>query len=299
VQRLLLDKLELGDLEADLRLKGGVLNIKPLKAVVADSSAQGELQLNAAAKQANLVLKLNAKGLDLGKLFKATTDEETLSGKGDLSIDLKGRGYSVATIMASLNGYSRLLVGEGTLKTGAVDSLIGGLSTVVGTLVAEKKDTAVMHCLASDFDIKQGVATSRALLVDTEYSTVFGEGNIDFGAETLDMLIQPKPKSATLNVAVPVQIGGTLANPTFGVEKVAAARKAAGVLAVVGGLAFPPAALLGLGEMGSDEDNPCLKIAQGEGGNASAKQPEQKKEEGGIKGTLDSVGNKLKGLFGD
>lgn len=297
--RLMLDKLELSNLEADLRLTNGVLSVKPLKAGVADSVAQGSLQLNAANKQPQLALNLTAKALDLGKLLKATTDEETLSGKGDLSIDIKGQGNSVAAIMGSLNGHSRLLVGEGTLKTGAVDSLIGGLSKVVGTLVAEQKDRAVMHCLASDFDIKQGVANSRALLVDTEYSTVFGEGNINLGQETLDLLIKPKPKETTLNVAVPVQIGGTLANPTFGVEKVAAARKAAGVLAVVGGLAFPPAALLGLGEMGSGEENPCLKIAKGEGGKASTQKPEEKQEEGGIKGAIEDVGSKLKGLFGN
>jgi uncharacterized protein involved in outer membrane biogenesis len=297
--RLLANKLEINKLEVDLRLTDGVLNIKPLKAGIADSTAQGQVQLNATAKPAKLALKLTAKGLELGKLLKAAADDETLSGKGDLSIDLQGQGNSMAAIMGSLNGHSRLLVGEGSIKTGAVDSLIGGLSQVVGTLVAEQKDTAVMHCLASDFDIKQGVATSRALLVDTEFSTVFGEGNINLGKETLDLKIKPEPKEATLNVAVPVQIGGTLANPTFGVEKVAAARKAAGVLAVVGGLAFPPAALLGLGEMGSGEDNPCLKIAQGGGSKAPASQTEQKKEEGGVKGAIDNVGSKLKGLFGN
>ncbi len=293
--QLVNDKLILTQLSADVRLSNGVLSIEPLQAGFADSVAQGRLRLDAASKPPRLDFKLTAKGLDLGQLLKVTTDEETLSGKGDLSIALKGQGQSVAAIMGSLDGHTRLLVGQGTLRTGAVDSLIGGLSTVVGTLVAEQKDTAVMNCLASDFDIKQGVATSRTLLVDTEYSTVFGEGNIDFSTETLGLLIAPKPKSVTLNVAVPVQVGGTLANPIFGLEKVAAARKAAGVLALVGGLAFPPAALLGLGEMGAGDDHPCLQIAQGKGAAA----PAEKKQEGGVKGALEDVGSKLKGLFGN
>lgn len=297
--RLLADKLVISDLVTDVRLTDGVLLVKPLKAGIADSVMQGVVKLNAAAKLPQLEIKLGAKGLDLGKLLKEVTDEETLSGKGDLSIDLKGQGHSVAAIMGSLNGHSRLLVGEGSLKTGALDTLIGGLSNLAGTLVAEKRDTAVMNCLASDFDIKQGVATSRALLVDTEFSTVFGEGNINLGTEVLDLVVKPESKAATLNVAVPVQIGGTLANPTFAPEKMATARKAAGILAVVGGLAFPPAALMGLGEMGSGEDNPCLNIAKGKGGKPASKPTEQKKEEGGVKGALDSVGSKLKGLFGN
>jgi uncharacterized protein involved in outer membrane biogenesis len=297
--RLVADKLIISKLAADVRLADGVLQIKPLRMGIADSVAEGHVMLNAASKPARLELKLGAKGLDLGKLLKETTGEETLSGKGDLSIDLKGQGDSVAAIMGSLNGHSRLLVGEGSLKTGALDTLIGGLGQLAGTLVAEKKDTAVMNCLASDFEIKQGVATSRALLVDTEYSTVYGSGNINLGTETLDLVVKPESKAATLNVAVPVQIGGTLANPTFAPEKVATVRKAAGILAVVGGLAFPPAALMGLGEMGSGEDNPCLKIAQGKDGKPAPQPTEQKQETGGVKGALDNVGSKLKGLFGN
>jgi len=297
-ERLVTQRLEINDLEANLQLKSGKLTIKPFKAGIFGGATQGRLVLNAAARPARLALRFNAKRLDLTQLLKAAGDEETITGKGDLALDLKGQGNSVAAVMGSLNGYSRLLVGKGTLKAGNMDSIVGGLSKAIGTMAAEETDRSSMNCLASDFDIKQGVATSRALMVDTEYTTVFGEGNVDLGQEALDLLLKPKSKSATLNVAVPVQVGGTLANPTFGAQKVAVARKAAGLLAVVGGLAFPPVALLGLGELGTGEDNLCLQAAHGMDDKVLAQQFEQKQEGGGIKGVLKDVGTKLKGLFG-
>lgn len=297
-ERFVTQELEISNLEGNLQLDGGKLTIKPFKADIVDGTTQGRLVLNAAVRPARLALRLNAKGLDLRRLLKAAGDAETITGKGDLALDLKGQGNSVAAVMGSLNGYSRLLVGKGTLKAGNMDSIVGGLSKAVGTMAAEETDRASMNCLASDFDIKQGVATSRALMVDTEYSTVFGEGNVDLGQEALDLLLKPKSKSATLNVAVPVQVGGTLANPTFGVQKVAVARKAAGLLAVVGGLAFPPVALLGLGELGTGEDNLCLQAAHGMDDKVLAQQFGEKQEGGGIKGVLGDVGSKLKGLFG-
>lgn len=302
------EKLEITKLDAGLRLSGGVLAIKPFQAGVVDGTAKGELVLNAAATPASLALNLKGKGLDLGRLLRVSGNKETITGKGDLVLNLEGQGNSIAAVMGSLDGYTRLLVGKGTLEAGSMDSLVGGLSKAMGTMVAKKRDRATMNCLASDFEIMKGVATSRALLVDTEYSTVFGEGDINLRQETLDLLLIPKPKSVTLNVAVPVQVRGTLANPAFAAEKVAVMRKAAGLLAVVGGLAFPPVALLSLGELGTGEENPCLRIAQVGDDRVLAQQSEEKQKdqadqknqkEGGIKGVLKKWGNKLRGLFGD
>ena len=99
---------------------------------------------------------------------------------------------------------------------------------------------------------------------------------INLATEELSIDIDPQPKSATINTAVPVEVRGTMANPSFGVNKLAAARKIGGL---VGGFSHsPPALLLGLAETGSGETNSCLgggkakpaaKPAQGSGNPAS------------------------------
>ncbi len=306
--RLVLPNITVQDLRTEVVLQDGKLNVAPLKANLAQGLLLGQVELNAANGLPELAMNLSVKGLDSGELLQSIVGEKWLAAKGDMAIKLRGQGASVAELMAGLNGRTRLLIGRGQADIKAVDNLIGGLSKVVGTLVSEKKQSAALNCVASQFEIRNGIATSKVLLADTEFSTVVGEGTIDLGKERLDLLLKPKPKSVTLSVAVPVEIGGTLANPSFTPEKLATATKAVGVLAVVGAVTFPPTALLGLVEMGSGKENPCLGLSSGKGAPKSAKtQGAQEAEKDSsvvdkaadeVKKTFESVSGALKGLFG-
>jgi hypothetical protein len=193
--------------------------------------------------------------------------------------------------MASLNGYARLLAGKGRLHVGNIDTLTGGLWNILGTLTAKNSKSAVMNCMATDFEIKNGVATSRAFLIDSEHATLFGNGNIDLRRERVNFLLKPTPKTVTLNVAVPVEVGGTLKEPNYRLKKSETARKAIGV---VGLFVFPPAALIGLGELGTGEENPCLRIARD--GTVAAQQPQSVLDQGeaAVKKTLRTAETKMK-----
>jgi len=213
-------------------------------------------------------------------------------------VKLAGQGHSVAAIAGSLNGGTSLLMNEGRVKTEALDMAVGGLSAIVGMMSSEKSEWTVLNCVASRFDVKKGVATSKVLLADTEYSTIVGEGSMDLGKEALAMKVSPQSKSATLNVAVPIKIGGTFAEPTFRPDELATARRLGGLL---GAALFPPAALLALGDMGTGDDNPCLKIAKGGGKKPAAKtseQPAASKATEALKSPMDAVKKGLGSLFG-
>jgi hypothetical protein len=80
---------------------------------------------------------------------------------------------------------------------------------------------------------------------------------LDLSTEALDFVVTPQAKVATLNVSTPVLVGGTLADPSFAPDPLALARKVGGLLGI---FVFPPAALLGLGELGHSE-NSCVQLA--------------------------------------
>jgi hypothetical protein len=274
-------------------LRNGNLSVQPLTANTAGGTIHGSVVVDANAKTAAVNMKV--KGVEVGQLLKNASQSDWVTGKADLAVDLKGRGASVAALMASLDGETRLIMSKGAASTAGIDYVIGGFTQVLGTLLATGGTSVVLNCAAADFDVKKGVATSRALVADSPYSTIAGEGKIDLGRETFDMRVVPRPKAVTLNVSVPIKIGGTFQNPNIRPDELAVARKLAGL---VGIFAFPPAAVLGLGELGT-WDNPCIQILKGEGVPKSAQPSDSitdtgKKAVEGIKKGVEGVGEGMK-----
>ena len=290
-------QLVLNELSAVIQLANGHLTVKPMTVTAAGSPISISAAINAVAKVPTVAFHMAASKLDLGRLLAETRTTKLLQGSGSLNVTLAGRGASVTAIAGSLNGVTNLLMTEGRVKTEALDLAVGGLSALVGMISSvEKSEWTVLNCVASRFDMKKGVATSRVLLADTEYSTVVGEGSLDLGKETLAMKVSPQSKSATLNLAVPIKIGGTFAQPTFRPDELATARRLGGLL---GAALFPPAALLALGDMGSGDDNPCLKIAQGQqggGGNRPAVQAQQPAAKSAAESATEAVEAPLESL---
>lgn len=289
--------IRLRDLAAHVVLRDGKLAIQLLTAKVAGGTATGGLSLDAGSKDAAAGLKV--KGLDTAALLKEAGQRAWMTGKADLAVDLRGRGESVAAIMASLNGETKFLMAKGTASTAGMDYAVGGFTQVLGTLLSRGRESMTLNCAASDFQVKNGVATSRALVADGEFSTIAGEGSIHLGRETIDMKVTPKPKSVTLNMSVPVKIQGTLMRPKFRPDELALARKLGGLIGV---FIFPPAAIAGLGELGS-WDNPCLQIMSGKGVPPAPQTSPSltdtgKKAVEGLKKGIEGIGEGLKGLFG-
>ncbi len=292
--------------KAGVKLDGGALKVKPLSASVAASQIDGELDFDASRATASLELAIHAPDLDLGGLLKQAGVTDLFEGRAKLSADLAGNGRSVAALMAGLSGEIKLLAEDGRLKTQVFDAAIGGASAVLGTLFSGRKQWTVVNCLASSIDIKNGFATSRATLIDTEYATVIVEGSVNLASEALDLIVEPRAKSATLNVAVPVHVKGTLAEPSFEPDAGAGLRKLGGLLGIA---LFPPAAIAFLGELGS-ADNECVKIAtpkQGAGaapgsetGTALPTSPKEaiEKVKEGAEGLVKGVTSGLKSLLG-
>ena len=301
VERLTGYPVPVGAVQARISLENGALSVRPLKATVAGSRMDGELHLDTRRAAPSLRLAARASELDLGRLLEEAGVTDLFEGKARASADLAGSGGSIAALMAGLDGDIRLVGGSGRLKTEAFDAAVGGVSAVLGTLFSGRKRWTVVNCAVASIGVRNGRAASRAVLIDTEYSTVAAKGTANLATETLDLTVEPRAKSATLNIAVPVRIRGAFANPEFRPEAGAALKKLGGLAAIA---LFPPAAVAGLGELGGD-GNECLKIATASLKPGAAAQPAPASPEKTIrqlrdklKGTVKNVGRGLKDLLG-
>lgn len=262
VGRVITPLVQLSDVKARARLHDGALAVEPFSGSVAGSRVNGTARLDTDPETPTLGLALNASNLDLGGLLKEAGVTDLFDGNAKLSAELSGAGRSVASLMAGLNGEVRLVSGAGRLRTETLDAVVGGAGAVLDMLLSGRRRWTVVNCAAASILVVEGRATSRATLVDTEYSTVIARGNLDLARETLNLTVEPRAKSATLNVAVPVHIQGTLAEPSFRPDTSTTLRKLGGLVGIA---VFPPAAIIGLLELGVG-DNECLRIATANAG---------------------------------
>jgi hypothetical protein len=152
--------------------------------------------------------------------------------------------------------------------------------------------------VVNHFEIKDGLAESQILVIDTNRMTVVGKGDINLRTEALDLGVTPEPKEgvgadnvAKVNVSLseftkPFRLQGTLANPSLGIdatETILTFGKAAGDIALFGPAGI--ATSLVSGKFG--ENHPCAKSLAALGDKEKAA---KKKESGGI-------GSKIKNLF--
>ena len=296
----LIAALKAKNVEIGLHLKSGDLRLAPLKATLTDGTIDGSVRLNASSEPALLDTEIKISKFDVGKFLADMAITDILEGRFNASIDAQGEGNSIRAIMASLDGRTRLAMGKGKMKSTALETFIGGPTKVLSKLfTGDQSEFTTINCMVSQFDIKKGLATSKVLLFDTEYATISGKGSVNLATEALDLEVDPQPKSATINTAVPIVIRGTLAAPSYGVSELAAARKVGGLL---GAFVFPPALILGLAETGTGEDNPCLQ--GGKRKPAAQQAPPEKAEESNpitqpLKSIEKGVGGVLKKLFGN
>jgi hypothetical protein len=231
--QLLLPMITLTDVSVDMNLLDGRLAINPFKALMAGGKLNAQLDLQAQGKVAVLSAVMNVEGVGLGPLLKEVRKIDGIEGRLDADLNLKGRGGSVAAIMGGLDGKSVITMKEGKIDNTYLDLLAGDLKgslfNLLGLSPQDSKFTAI-NCFVSGFSIKEGRADTTALVIDTDQLNVIGDGEIDLKTEKLNLAFTPSLKGGTgtrrtdrvkaslSELAKGFRLGGTLANPSLGMD---------------------------------------------------------------------------------
>ena len=306
---------ELHNVNVTLSLVNGKLAVKPLQMDVVGGHIDGDTTVDASGTQPAVSFNANAKDLDLAELMKEMKSDQKVTGKANFQGAGNGQGGSVRQIMAGLDGHTDFNIGEAHVDNSLLKIVMGDIAkAIVGG-----GDAGKISCVVSRFDIVKGLATSKALVVDTESVTVQGSGTINLATEQLNLHLDPSPKAAAVAaLAIPVNITGMLASPSVAPDAAALAGKlgktAVGIAtggAVVGLATGALGGVLGgkssesgsTGAAASSGGNPCAPGAAATPASAPAKPgqpapaatqpaPAQKPAN-----PIEDVGKKLKGLF--
>lgn len=265
-ERLKAPMLDAQGVALTLTLKDGVLNAKPAIANLANGNLSGDVTVNARAK--SMAAKLDGKGVVLSEYLQknSITDIVRRGAPTDLLLDVTSSAASVQQMMAGLNGRMVLKVGEGELKEEYIRDFLPGLARAVSALDRATAKTK-LHCVVSGLDFKNGVVTPKAILAETGSMTMTGDGTVNLGTERLDLKLVPSSRDTGLAAALPpVNVRGSLTDPSFTPDTAALAK---GVIGTVAGMAaLGPLAILSpaMGAGGDDAATACAKaVALAEG----------------------------------
>ncbi|MCZ6511546.1 MAG: AsmA family protein, partial [Alphaproteobacteria bacterium] len=194
------------DAALSFALSDGQLRVTPASARFDGREFSGDLAVDTLANPPVVSLKLAARDFDVGGILARIFDDEFMRGDGGMDLNIEGRGWSLAEVVGSSSGHVRVLMDAGQVKTGSLGLLVGGVSELLPGLGSGNAEWTAINCVAGDFDLRGGVATSRIALLDSEVLRLVGEGQIDMAHDTLEFYVAPSAKKPTLNVAVPVNL---------------------------------------------------------------------------------------------
>jgi AsmA family protein len=319
-QKFIKDPVTLENLALDLLLQDSKLTIKNFQSGLGGGSFVISAVVDGAKTPAPVALKINAKQVEVGTLLQTLSVSDVLQGgKADLDLDVAGAGNSVREIMAGLDGNTNFAMGEGHINNSFAKIVLSDLFQLIAT--GGSGDSSNLNCFVSKFDIKKGLATSTGLVLDTNGASIVGSGDINLATEKLKLHMDPRAKQTNLaNLAIPVNIGGTMASPSVTPDAAALAQGIAGAAvgaATSGGDVLTAlAGVAGSGGTGSTSTttttsgtsggNPCVVALSGASGStgstgttaapaAPATTGDKLLDDAGK--TLEDTGNALKSLL--
>jgi uncharacterized protein involved in outer membrane biogenesis len=251
-------ELPLDNLKANLDLVDGVFKLTPIDFGVAGGTLSSRVSVDARGKNLGVDVDSTFRKLRIGQLVpKAELLEKSL-GAIDGRTRFKGQGNSVAAVLGTANGRLDLMSGGGEMSNLLLEFAGADIAEIVKFWIGGDQQVA-LRCGVVAFNVKDGLMTSDAFVIDTDDTYFGGKGTVNLRDETLNLTVTPLPKDfSPIVLRGPLHARGSFANPQFGLDKgVVAARVGAAVLL---GLINPLAAIIPLIETGPGKDAPCADL---------------------------------------
>ncbi|HEY0285849.1 MAG TPA: AsmA family protein [Pseudomonas sp.] len=255
-------ELPFTDLYTHVVLNDGQLSLQPLRFGVAGGKLDADIRLNGHTQPLEGRAKLSARNFKLKQLFPTFEPMKTSFGELNGDADISGKGNSVAALLGTANGEMKMLINDGAISRDLME--IAGLNVgnyVVGRLFGDKE--VKINCAATDLGIKNGLATTRLSVFDTENAIIYIDGTANFKTEQLDMKISPESKGfRVFSLRSPLYVRGAFAKPSAGVESGPLLLRGAGMVLLAAAVG-PAAGLLALvAPSGGNQPNQCAVLLE-------------------------------------
>lgn len=211
-----------------LTLDENAARLTSFAAVTPGGPVRGQATIDAGTTPPAVALALRSEGagIDLAALRRARREAAGIEGRAEIRIDVRGHGATTRAIAATLTGEAGMAVVDGRLAHAGLLRLGPDL---LGLLFpGMPREGLDLRCLALRVAAENGVARTRALLVETSAGRVEGAVVVNLATESLAARLLPDVNILGVRVRAPVGVGGTLGAPRVGVDPARAATQVIG-----------------------------------------------------------------------
>lgn len=238
-------------------LEAGVLDLDPVSFTFNRGELNGTARINATRDRPYSAIDFRLAGYPLESIVPARNGVAPITGRALGRARLEGPGASVRDFAAASKGSISVVVPQGQMRTAFAELLGVNASAGLLRLMSGDASRSTIRCGVADFDVSNGVATARTLVIDTDVVLAKGTGTINLGTERMDLRIDGESKRPRLlRLWTPILVRGPLTGPSVGIDAGSAVAQA-GVTAVLAAVVAPLAALLAFVEPGLAEDANC------------------------------------------
>jgi AsmA protein len=218
------------DIDGHLVLKGGNLVLDPINGTLPAGKMSGRLTIDANPAKPPVMLVLRAPGLSVHALALMLGLPSDALGSLEVDANLNGAGDSLHAIAAGLNGTLGLAMVNGEIDNTFLNRVIGPILTSAslplslifpGQIIGGH---SALRCFAARLEAHDGLATFRALYLDSARVKVSGNGTINLADEALAMRLRPLERLADTGITLPLIVGGTIVHPQARVDAANAAQ---------------------------------------------------------------------------
>jgi AsmA family protein len=254
------DRFPLRGMSVDINLDNGLLRLDPMTLQLSQGRIGGAVAINARESVPRVDLDVRLSNARLESIFRVSSGNHPMTGALYGRAQLSGRGGSVRDAAANASGTVSLVVPSGEIREAFAE--LTGINVVrgLGLLLSDDESKIDIRCGVASFQVENGIARTRTMVVDTETMLITGEGAVSLRDETLDLRIEGDPKEARLiSISAPITLEGRLRSPDVGIEAGEAAGQG-GLAAALASLVAPIAAVLPFIDAGLAEDTNCAAL---------------------------------------
>jgi len=218
VRQVLSGNDRLGDGTLRAQVAGGQLYLGPAEVSLPGGTLRLALGYDPTEHEIKFAAGAYIERFEYGIIARRIRPGTEAQGLFSLNMELTSTSPSLSAIMAHADGTIDIAVWPQNLGASQIDLWVVNLFREL-LPVLDRRAQSQVNCIVGRFDLRQGVLTQDALLIDTSRMRVNGAGGIDFGTEAIDFRFRPRAKGTQLfSLETPVRVTGTLTDFSIGVS---------------------------------------------------------------------------------